>query len=217
MEIPIEIHRHIPRELAIKYQVLPIAVERDKLFVATEDPFNKEMIGKLEDVANISVNAGFAVRSDLQYALNRIYNNLLRANKNIRDFYDGFAYLLDKTVFDADMVIDLLLALGYLLKASDIHLTFGIEDFYLGVRIDGKLHSIPLPARRLTPKHISHLRNRMMIKANVNVSELAQPQKGMLELLIDNTSVKARLASFPLVQRCKNSTEVYGKKTAAFH
>ena len=71
----------------------------------------------------------------------------MRANKTIRDFYDGFAYLLEKPELDADRVINLLLALGYLLSASDIHLTFSREDFFLGVRIDGILHSVPLPAR----------------------------------------------------------------------
>jgi type IV pilus assembly protein PilB len=96
MEMPLQIYQQIPREIAIKNQVLPIAFQNDKLFVATEDPFDTKMISMLEGIVNKSVSAGFAIRSDLQYALNRIYNNLVRANKNIRDFYDGFAYLLEK-------------------------------------------------------------------------------------------------------------------------
>jgi len=152
----------------------------------------------LEGIVNKSVSAGFAIRSDLQYALNRIYNNLVRANKNIRDFYDGFAYLLEKPEFDAGRVIDLLLALGYLLKASDIHLTFGRREFYLGVRIDGCLHSVPLPARRLNPDQILHLRNTLMIKCDIDTQKRSQPQMGRLELMIEKTSVKARLATFPL-------------------
>ena len=168
------------------------------MFVATEDPFDTKMIAVIEEVVNIFVSAGFAIRSDLVYALNRIYNNLVRANKNIRDFYDGFAYLLEKPELDADRVINLLLALGYLLSASDIHLTFSREDFFLGVRIDGSLHSVPLSVRRLNSDQISQLRNALMIMGGIGMSRCNQPQTGSLELMIDKTSVKARLATFPL-------------------
>ncbi len=198
MEIPFQIYQQIPRDVAIKNQVLPIAVQKDTLFVAIEDPFDRKTIAKIEEVINKSIVAGFGLRSDLQYALNRLYNNLVRANKNLRDFYDGFAYLLEKSEFDAVRVIDLLLALGYLLKASDIHLTFGKNDFLLSVRIDGNLHSVPLPARRLTSDQITHLRNTMMIKGDIDTSKRSQPQIGRLELMMEQTTVKARLATFPL-------------------
>lgn len=198
MEIPPEVFNQVPREIAVKFHVMPVKFVDGELHIASSEPGNTDTLEAIKRVVPHKVKFGFSTRGDLQYAINRIYNNLVRASPLIRDFYDGFAYLVEQPKLDASKVIDLLLALGHLLGASDVHLTFGQQDLRLGVRIDGALHEIPLPTRRLAPEQVSQLRTTLMIRSNIDTSKRSIPQEGMIELKIEKTTVRARTSTFPL-------------------
>lgn len=210
-EIPPEVVDKLPREVALKLSVLPVEYRDGVLKVAMEDPLNNQLIGMMTELIPEKVRAGFTTRGDLHYAINRAYNNLVRSNPLVRDFFDGFAYLLEQPQFDSNRLIDLMMALAHLLGASDVHITFTHNDLRLALRIDGSLHGIPIPARRLRPDQINQLRNALKIRSGLDAAKKGSPQDGRLELEMDQGGIQARVATLPLVDGEKAVLRLIGR------
>jgi len=198
-EIPPDVVDRLPREVAMELSVLPIDYRDGILKVAMEDPLNERLLSLITRSVPEQVRAGFTTRGDLHYAINRAYNNLVRSNPLVRDFFDGFAYLIEQQQFDSNRLIDLMMALAHLLGASDVHITFTTNDLRISLRIDGALHGIPIPARRLRPEQITQLRNTLKIRSGLDTSKRGMPQDGKLELDVEQGSITARVATLPLV------------------
>jgi len=198
-QIPEEIVAKIPRDVALEYGVLPVDYQDGELFVSMEDPFNRNLLRLLSRVIPAKIRPGIAPRDDLHFAINRAYNNLLKSNPLIKDFFDGFAYLLSQPPFDADKVIDLVLAMAHLLEASDIHLTFCGGKINIVLRIQGMLHDIPIPTRRLEPDRVTQLHNAMNIRSGIVASKRRIPHVGRIELEINREKLSARVSTLPLL------------------
>jgi len=141
----------------------------------------------------------FSTRSDLHYAINRAYNNLVRSNPLVRDYFDGFAYLLEQPEFDTNRLLDLSLALAHLLGSSDVHFFFGVSDLRILLRIDGSLHNIPLPTRRIKLEQIVQLRTTLKLRCGVDAVRKEIPQEGRLELEMEQGSIIATVSIVPIV------------------
>jgi len=198
-EIPDQIIDRVPPEVAIEHNVLPVDYQDGELSVSMEDPFNRNLLRLLHRVIPDRIKPGFATRNDLHYAINRRYNNLVRSNPIVKDFFDGFAYLLEEKPFDSNKAIDLVIALTHLLDGSDIHLTFRETEFGFDLRIDGLLHRIPIPTRRLSPDHISQLRDTIKARSAIDPSRKDIPQQGWIVMHIEEDRLRARISALPLV------------------
>ena len=64
----------IPKDVCIKYRVLPYAVENNTLLVAMDDPLNQEAINMAQFSANMRVEPGIVEPSKLDEALARLSN-----------------------------------------------------------------------------------------------------------------------------------------------
>jgi len=210
-EIPSEVVDKLPRDVALKHRVLPVGYEEGILRVAMEDPLNERLLDSLRRVIPDDLQPGFTTRGDLHFALNRAYNNLVRSNPLVRDFFDGFAYLIEQPSFDANRLIDLALALSHLLGASDIHLQFSTHELKIALRIDGALHGIPVPARRVLPEHLLQLRNALKIRAGMDPSRRGVAQDGRIDLEMEQGAIQARIALLPLVDGEKMALRLVGR------
>jgi len=210
-EIPEDLISKIPREVALEHGVLPVDYKNGELAVSMDDPFNQSLLRLLSRIIPAKIKPGITPRGDLHFAINRAYNNLLRSNPLVKEFFDGFAYLLSQPPFDANKVIDLVLAMSHLLDASDIHSTFSEEKFALALRIQGQLHSIPIPTRRLDPDRISQLRNTLKIRSGIDVSKRGIPLDGRIKMQIDEGTLQARVSTLPLIDGEKIVLRIVGK------
>jgi|GEM_PF-477331 len=210
-EIPTEVVDKMPKDVALKHSILPVEYQDGILRVAMEDPLNESLLNSIRQVIPEQLQPGFTTRSDLHYAINRAYHNLVRSNPLVRDFFDGFAYLIEQPQFDSNRLIDLILALAHLLGASDIHLIFSAYDMKVALRIDGSLHTIPIPTRRIRPEQTLQLRNALKIRSGIDPSKRAAPQDGRLELEMEHGSIQARIACMPLVDGEKMAARLIGR------
>jgi len=210
-DIPPEVVDKLPREVAIEHSILPVEYSDGILRVAMEDPLNERLLALITRSVPEPVRAGFTTRGDLHYAINRAYNNLVRSNPLVRDFFDGFAYLIEQPQFDSNRLIDLMLALAHLLGASDVHMTFSISDFRIGLRIDGTLHGIPIPARRLRPEQINQLRTALKIRSGIDTSKKGMAQDGRLMLEMEQGTIQTRVSTLPLVDGEKIVLKLIGQ------
>lgn len=211
LEIPSEITSKIPRDIAVRYSVLPILFRDGELAVAMEDPFDRELLSMLANLVPDKIRPGIATRGDLHFAINRVYNNLVRSNPIIRDFYDGFSFLLSQSTFDAAKMLDLIVALAHLLNASDVHLTFLSNEMKIGLRIDGSVHMIPIPTRRIQQAQISQVRNALKIRCGIDASKRNVSQEGTFELTMKEGMVQARVSMLPLIDGEKIVLRLIGR------
>ncbi|MFN3822132.1 MAG: ATPase, T2SS/T4P/T4SS family, partial [bacterium] len=132
------------------------------------------------------------------FALQRAYNSLVRANPLVRDFFDGVAYLLEQPHLDAHRLVDLILALGHLLGATYIHITYTHQELRLAMRAEGALHIIPFPARRFTPEQSESLRTTLKQRSGIDPNNHHQPQQGLISLTLEEGMINARVWYLPL-------------------
>ena len=210
-EIPSEVLDKIPRDLALQYSILPIYYHDGELAIVLENPLDMELRSLLERIIPDKIRLGFATRGDLHYAINRSYNNLVRSNPVVRDFYDGFAFLLEQDPFNSDRAIDLIIAASHLLKASDVHLIFYDGELKIGLRIDGTVHNIPLPARRVKKEQTIQIRNSLKMRSSIDAAKKGIPQDGRFELVMDQGTVQARVSVLPLVDGEKMVMRLIGQ------
>jgi type IV pilus assembly protein PilB len=88
----------------------------------------------------------------------------------------------DGSVVDADApiikLVNTVIVEAFKMRASDIHLEPLGKKFRLRYRIDGVLHEMKSPPKRLQPSIISRLK----IMSNMSISERRIPQDGRIQI-----------------------------------
>ena len=80
-------------------------------------------------------------------------------------------------------------------RASDIHLEPFEDHFRVRYRIDGVLHDVESPPKRLQPAIIS----RVKIMAKMNIAERRLPQDGRIMLRVKGKEIDFRVSSIPTI------------------
>ena len=87
----------------------------------------------------------------------------------------------DGTAVEADAplikLVNSIIVEAFKMRASDIHLEPLSKTFRMRYRIDGVLHEIKAPPKRLQPAIISRLK----IQSNMSISEHRIPQDGRIQ------------------------------------
>ncbi len=210
-EIPSDVVDRLPQDVALQLSVLPIDYRDGVLRVAMEDPLNERLLTMVMQSVPEQLKPAFSTRADLHYAINRAYNNLVRSNPLVRDYFDGFAYLLEQADFDTNRLVDLSLALAHLLGSSDVHFFFGASEMRIHLRIDGALHSIPLPTRRIRAEQIAQFRNTLKLRSGIDLARKGTPQEGRLELEMEQGSIIAAVSILPVIDGEKAVLHLSGR------
>jgi general secretion pathway protein E/type IV pilus assembly protein PilB len=82
-------------------------------------------------------------------------------------------------------------------RTSDVHIESQAEGLVVRYRIDGILHTQPMPAE------INHFRNaiisRLKIMARLNIAEKRLPQDGRIKLRVHNRDIDVRVSVMPMI------------------
>jgi type II secretory ATPase GspE/PulE/Tfp pilus assembly ATPase PilB-like protein len=118
---------------------------------------------------------------------------------------------LEQPDFDSNRLVDLSLALAHLLGSSDVHFFFGTSELRILLRIDGALHNIPLPTRRILSEQIVQLRNTLKLRSGIDASRKGVPLEGILELDMEQGSIIASVSFVPLIDGEKAVLHLSGR------
>ena len=147
---------------AERYRILPVAVDRLTLTVATSEPFVRSWADDLGQIIKLEVKFVFANPVDIKRYLGEFFN-LARSMKRAQETNKGdlavrnFEQLVElgkKGVLDANdqhvvHIVDWLWQYAFEQRASDIHVEPRRDVGLVRFRIDGVLHqvyAIPAPA-----------------------------------------------------------------------
>jgi type IV pilus assembly protein PilB len=212
MKIPDDVIATIPRHIARKYRVVPVFKHDNSVTVAIADPSDLETIDSLAHLLHAEIELRVSSDADIENALSKYYaerggagatkvsdprltqvvEELTREHVEIEA---GAA--ADGAVVEADAplikLVNSLIIEAFKMRASDIHLEPLAKAFRVRYRIDGVLHEIKPPPKRLQSAIISRLK----IQSNMSISEHRIPQDGRIQTSVGGKLIDLRVSCLP--------------------
>ncbi len=204
-DIPADVRDAITPETARRYQVVPIYKTVEGLTVAMADPLDFDTLDALRYLLKHDVQGVVARRSELQGLLERYYpaesdvenmlNQITDGTVDVETVPDELIDSGDATESDAPIIklVSLLILEAYRNRASDIHLEPLEKRFRVRYRIDGVLHEVDGPPKRLQ----SAILSRVKIMAGMKISEKRIPQDGRIQVNILGRELDLRVSTVP--------------------
>ena len=203
--------------VARRYQALPIGWEGTTLVVAMADPSNVLAVDDIRSITGADVRPVVASRESIEDAINRAHrldaevNDVTSLAVDQTDDEEELASIREVTE-DAPIVklANLIIRQGVQDRASDIHIEPTEYDVRIRYRIDGVLHEIMRPPKKVQ----SGLVSRLKIMADLNIAEKRVPQDGRVSAVIAGKQVDLRVATLPTVYGEKVVMRVLDKGTS---
>ncbi|MCC7216708.1 MAG: type II/IV secretion system protein [Burkholderiales bacterium] len=193
---------------AERFRILPVAVDRMTLTVATSEPFVRAWAGELEQMIKLDVRFVFANPVDIRRYLGEFFT-LARSMKKAQETSKGDVSLarnfeqlvelgkhghLDANDQHVVHIVDWLWQYAFEQRASDIHVEPRRDVGLVRFRIDGVLHqvyAIPQPV-------LIAMTSRIKLLARMEIVEKRRPQDGRIKTLSpEGTEVELRISTMP--------------------
>jgi len=184
-------------------RALPLTEDEHELALAMADPTDTYTMNAFEMVTGRKVRPLVAIPSELEAALERLYG----AGKSALGQILGDVEQRDDIGFDADVqqlkdlaseapvirLVSLIITNALEMRASDIHFEPFENRLIVRYRIDGVLHEVESPPRRLSAAVIS----RIKIMAMLDIAERRLPQDGRIRLRVQGKEIDLRVSTVP--------------------
>jgi general secretion pathway protein E/type IV pilus assembly protein PilB len=199
----------IPRNIARKYRVVPIYKHDSSITIAIADPSDLDTIDSLTHLLQAEIDLRVASEADIEAALSKYYaergsgvatDPRLQAviEDLTRDHVELEAAAMgDGAVVEADAplikLVNSIIVEAFKMRASDIHLEPLSKAFRMRYRIDGVLHEIKAPPKRIQAAVLSRLK----IQSNMSISEHRIPQDGRIQTSVGGKLIDLRVSCLP--------------------
>lgn len=215
VKIPDDVIATVPRHIARKYRVVPVFKHDGSLTVALADPSDLDTIDSLNHLLRMDISLQVASEADIESALSKYYaerggggggSGVRVADPALADTIKELTEdhvevqlggLEDGGTVDADAplikLVNSIIVDAFKLRASDIHLEPLAKVFRLRYRIDGMLHEMKPPPKRLQPAIVSRLK----IQSNMSISEHRIPQDGRIQTNVGTKLIDLRVSCLP--------------------
>ena len=206
IDVPPSVRDAIPPDLARRYRVMPLYRSGNTLMVALSDPLDYDALDSIRYRLKEPVESVVASPRAVKAALDRYYPAESDMDAMINQIGDtevdvsitGAEDLLaetEATESDAPIIklVHLIILEAFRNRASDIHLEPLEKRFRVRYRIDGVLHEVDSPPKRLQSAIIS----RVKIMAHMKISEKRTPQDGRIQVNIMGRELDLRVSSIP--------------------
>ncbi|MGA1795775.1 MAG: type II secretion system ATPase GspE [bacterium] len=190
-----------------QYKFFPLEIKDGTLRVAMSDPIDLYTIDELRLFTKCKVRVYVSKESDVLSAIDQHFGGSSSTmEKIIEDMADEELQLLasgEEEDIDhlRDMaseapiikLVNLFISKAIEEEASDIHIEPFEDRLMVRFRVDGILHDIESPPKRIQAAIIS----RVKIMANLNIAERRLPQDGRVRLRVAGKKIDLRVSSVP--------------------
>ncbi len=185
----------IEGDTARRCQAFPIGFEEGLLVVAMAHPTDIIAIDDLRIITGYDIKPVILEDSEfkagLQSFLNRTRN--IDSTEGIEEDSDDLVTTEDAAERPAVQLANVILNQAVAAGASDVHIEASERAMRVRFRIDGVLHQVMTPPRRLHPSLVS----RIKVLANMDIAERRIPQDGRVTMRVENKTIDVRVASLP--------------------
>lgn len=196
----------LPVDLARRYKVVPVHKHDNTLVVALGDPLDMEALDNLRHVLKCDVQGVVAPPDEIKGALERYYAVEASMEAMLGEISDSNVDLAVRSSVDRDddssiaetdapiiRLVSLIILEAHRNRASDIHLEPMERRFRVRYRIDGVLHEVDSPPKRLQ----SAILSRVKLMAGMKLAEKRTPQDGRIEVNIRGRQLDLRVSTVP--------------------
>ena len=219
VNIPTELVQMVPKNIAKQYQVVPVRLNRDELYIAMSDPLNFYAIEEVRKAARRKVVPMVAMSSAVERAIQVLYGNE-GAAKAIEEMkreaaISGESTATVDTAFSGNSVsedsvsqapairlVNAIIERAITERASDIHMEPRESEFSVRMRIDGLLRDILTVPRELQ----AAVTSRVKVMSGLDITERRVPQDGRFNVKMRDKDIDLRISTLPTV---------YGEKIVA--
>ncbi len=203
----------VPAHIARKHEVLPLSRVDGALTLAMSDPANVVAMDEIGATTRLTVLPVIAAGAAIRAAIERHYAKPLTAGS----MDDVLAELSDTTVElveedgrgQGDVVelrdaadgapvvkfVNMVMLDAIRRGASDLHWEPYEKNFRIRFRIDGVMHEMVSPPKKVEPAVISRLK----IMANLDIAERRLPQDGRIKLRYGSREIDFRVSILPTI------------------
>jgi len=213
-KVPPEVIRLVPKKLAEKYCLLPIAVAEGVLSVAMSDPLNMNALDDLRHATGKTPRPLLAIDKDVREAIEQYYSeNVAQAIQDVmkdmseEDFEvqeGGFGSGANESGSAQDLlrlteeepVVKLtnsILNEGVKRRSSDIFIEPEEKSLRIRYRVDGMLQEGLVTSRAMHSGVVS----RVKVMSNLDIAEHRIPQDGRIKIKVKDHYVDFRVSVLP--------------------
>jgi len=209
LNIPEDILKLVPQEIAAKYQVLPISKIGNVLTVVMSDPLNIVWLDDLERITHYQVNPVIGLRGELKQTIENRYKKSImdRVDQIIKDSEVGSIEIVkdDEEVIKDDEIMrsvedaPVIKLTNFIIRqaveesGSDVLIEPLPKSARVRYRIDGILREVQTFSRKMLDFVIS----RIKVIANLNITEHRMPQDGRFRMSVLEREIDFRVSVVP--------------------
>ena len=200
----------VPPDVARRYKTVPVEMRDDGLVVAMSDPMNLDVVDNLRHVLKMNVDPIVADEDDITEAIERYYgiaeHEVSRMLEEISSGDISFVQEDGSSITEKEAeeeaeedeapvikLVSMLILEACRNRTSDIHLEPMGRKFRVRYRIDGELHEIQGPPRRLQASVLQ----RVKIMAKMDIAEKRLPQDGRIMIGVLGRELDLRVSALP--------------------
>ena len=212
INIPTELAGIVPKNIAKQYQVVPVRIVKDEIYLAMSDPLNFYAIEEVRKAVRKRVIPMVAQAAQVERAIQVLYGNE-GAAKAIEEMKREAAasgettaaptnafvsnQLGDDSANSAPTIrlVNSIIERAITERASDVHLEPHENEMLVRMRVDGMMRDILTVPRDLQSSVISRLK----IMSGLDIAERRIPQDGRFNVRIRDKDIDLRVSTLPTV------------------
>ncbi|MGC6423579.1 MAG: GspE/PulE family protein [Lentimonas sp.] len=190
-------------QLATRYKVFPLEVDDNEAELAVHDPLDMDTIDSLSHVLGRTIVSRVAPLEEIEKAIHQYYEGAQVENVHEMFQSETSEVIMDLPTGDEETVneeeapiikyVHMVISEALRRRASDIHMEPLEKRFRVRYRIDGVLHEVENPPKRLQPSIVS----RIKLMSNVSIAEKRVPQDGRINITVGPKVIDLRVSTLP--------------------
>lgn len=208
VNIPVEMAKYVPKSIAKRFNIVPVKLVNDILYIAMSDPLDFVAQEEVKSVSRKRVIPMIAGGKAVGIAIDRLYDSVGTAR--VLEEMQRESGVAKKDIVPSQMArratnseasaptirfVNSLIERAFAERASDIHLEPQDGEMFVRMRIDGRLHrTLTVPAQLQ-----STVISRLKIMGGLNIAEHKIPQDGQTAVQVGGHMLDIRISSLPTV------------------
>jgi type IV pilus assembly protein PilB len=203
IQVSDEVIQLMPKEVAKRFKVVPIAESDTGLMIAVGDPLNFDTFDSLHHLLQRDLEFVCATPEAIHTAYRKYYGSAEDAIEDLGgDIGDieltgeGAPSGAEGDTGDAPIIkmVSMMLVEAYNMRCSDIHLEPLEKRFRVRFRIDGVLHEMTNPPKKLQSAIVSRLK---IMTGSMSIAEKRLPQDGRIQVKLGKKAIDLRVSTIP--------------------
>jgi len=195
----------VPFELANRYKVIPLEADDSEVELAVFDPLDMDAIDSISHLIKRSIVCRVAPLEEIEKAIHQYYEGA-----HAEEVGSIFSGMEDPDALPSQIelpsaegaseeeapiikYVHMVISEALKRRASDIHMEPLEKRFRVRYRIDGVLHEVENPPKRLQPSIVS----RIKLMSNVSIAEKRVPQDGRINIKVGAKVIDLRVSTLP--------------------